>query len=454
MATIADYLKKILSAVYGKDVRQAIHDAIHQCYEDGKAARERIDNLAKLEEGSTTGDAELVDIRVGVDGTTYDSAGAAVRGQLGQISEEIVKISERTNILNIEDSIKGHAYRSAVGSEIVLIENTNYTACNQVFNVNQGEKYTHNWLYAACYIYDNEKKLVLYDYADTIPHTITIPANGQYMTVAGSTNQINDIMLVKDENIPEHYINYNTLKTRTEQGYENSDEIKKIKNQLNFVGIKWTSFGDSLTAKSTLANHPKGSKNYVDFVVEKLGLTVVNCGAGGTGYKKNDNNFVSRIDTIPDDTDILTVFGSFNDYEYIENSLGVFGDTTTDTLYGAMDTFFRTVLEEHPEMIVGTITPTKWGYLTIQYGDEDAQRRCDSYVKALTEVSEKYSIPVLDLYHDSNLRPWNENFRELYYKDDNGDGKPESVHLLQEAHRKFIAPKVENFIKSIYSVYN
>lgn len=31
MATITENLKKILSAVYGKDVRQAIHDSIDQC---------------------------------------------------------------------------------------------------------------------------------------------------------------------------------------------------------------------------------------------------------------------------------------------------------------------------------------------------------------------------------------------------------------------------------------
>lgn len=37
MAGIAVYLEKILSAVYGRDVRQSIHDAIFQCYEDGRA---------------------------------------------------------------------------------------------------------------------------------------------------------------------------------------------------------------------------------------------------------------------------------------------------------------------------------------------------------------------------------------------------------------------------------
>lgn len=63
--------------------------------------RARITNLATLSEGSTTGDAELIDARVGYDGTIYDNVGDAVRNQVSNITE-MFAFETSSNLFNFE----------------------------------------------------------------------------------------------------------------------------------------------------------------------------------------------------------------------------------------------------------------------------------------------------------------------------------------------------------------
>lgn len=52
MPNINDYLQEIKTSVYGEEVRDAIHDAIEQCYEDEKAREEQIDAVAAAQMGA------------------------------------------------------------------------------------------------------------------------------------------------------------------------------------------------------------------------------------------------------------------------------------------------------------------------------------------------------------------------------------------------------------------
>ena len=64
---------------------------------------QRMDTFTKLSDGSTTGDAELQDIRVGANDTTYNTAGDAVRGQYTQINDELSTVVYPSVNLSTED---------------------------------------------------------------------------------------------------------------------------------------------------------------------------------------------------------------------------------------------------------------------------------------------------------------------------------------------------------------
>lgn len=89
-------IKYVRATIEGKIAAEASRrsEDVLRLENDIAAERARINNLASLEEGSTTGDAELADIRVGADGKTYTNAGEAVRGQISELSESYSEITD------------------------------------------------------------------------------------------------------------------------------------------------------------------------------------------------------------------------------------------------------------------------------------------------------------------------------------------------------------------------
>lgn len=90
----------VLSGLKGKTIdslnttQKNIVGAINEVVSQAKTNASRIDTLAKLQDGSTTGDAELQDIRVGADGTKYNTAGEAVRKQIQAAEAKIVPVDD------------------------------------------------------------------------------------------------------------------------------------------------------------------------------------------------------------------------------------------------------------------------------------------------------------------------------------------------------------------------
>ena len=81
---------------------KVVKGAVDEINQNLGVERARIDSLTKLPEGSTTGDAELQDIRVKADGTTATSAGNAVREHFSELKSDLTELSESLNDISYE----------------------------------------------------------------------------------------------------------------------------------------------------------------------------------------------------------------------------------------------------------------------------------------------------------------------------------------------------------------
>lgn len=79
MSNILTILNKILSAQYGKDVRQAIHDGIETCYNEGKAGSTDLTARADVKQLNTTLKNNFNQNRIELTNSSYYPAAVCYR---------------------------------------------------------------------------------------------------------------------------------------------------------------------------------------------------------------------------------------------------------------------------------------------------------------------------------------------------------------------------------------
>lgn len=100
----------------------------------------RMNTFTSLKEGSTTGDAELIDARIGADGTKYFSAGDAMRGQVEQLNNLLSYFNKNYDLtFTVSDTLdEAGSHKKDISipvNSIVIFKNTS----NNLMTLNIGD---------------------------------------------------------------------------------------------------------------------------------------------------------------------------------------------------------------------------------------------------------------------------------------------------------------------------
>ena len=130
-------------------------------------------------------------------------------------------------------------------------------------------------------------------------------------------------------------------------------------------------------------------------------------------------------------------------------------------MWGAMLATINNCYKNNPDVLIGIISPGPWGAINPFKTDTMSKLNSHSdttvnnmaindfaekYVQTMKEFAQMYSLPFLDLYHQSNLRPWNDDFINKYY---HGQSATDTTHPNPNGLKKYIAPRIASFLEKI-----
>lgn len=217
---------------------------------------------------------------------------------------------------------------------------------------------------------------------------------------------------------------------------------------MDLAGKKIAFLGDSITegcGTSSLEH------TFWNVLGQKTGAQVFGYGIGGTRIApqrvpsdpRADQDFISRVDSMIPDADVVVVFGGTNDFGHGDAPFGTRGDQTSETFCGALHVLFTKLYERYPAAQLVVMTPTHRLSETDSVMNEFGVRRSGNlrtYVQAIRDAAEDFAVPVLDLFRVSGIQPSVPALREAYM--------PDGLHPNDAGHAK-IADKLIGFLQTL-----
>ena len=332
--------------------------------------RKRINNLSKMTDGRTSGDAELIDGRVGADGIVYDNIGEAIRTQIDNNIPEYISLPYELTaggyIMYTNGGVASHESNLYYSDFVELL----YTDKVMIKNL----KYLTKDSAGLCFYNSNKQFISGYQYDNDIDLSLPIPTNAKYIRFTASRHdRLNTIKVYQNQ--------YNGVRENIAVTEDIDVRLKKVINEVELVehsnntyiavnGVVRTDGGNFLISepipvkKGTLINiAARGYLNAVSIVSEYLGndtkykpilmskdgveeygisaskdMEIVICSHADKKWKlyKNESNceVVSEYDTKLDiiDASISTDVGKLQNDKYVNYASGVVISGTTPHL--------------------------------------------------------------------------------------------------------------------------
>ena len=419
--------------------------------------KSRVNNLTELPDGSTSGDAELLDGRVEFNGLTNTNIGNAIRNQTNTVYTSLQKLKDNLFRLSDRNFVEPLFINMVEPSEhltVLLKDNGNillngYTDKNCSFDLYIDPS---NLPIDMSNLYARWNKNILTGNTGTWGFSFHFNDGTKQGTWYSSTNYFQILpSSVAGKRLVKITITFSAGFTFDNEevsfftdiynggflGYE-PRYLEKTENTTTLNGKKWVSVGDSLTQ-----NSGNTGINWQSQVANETGLNPVICAMGGrttSGFLMDD-----VYGKIPLGGDIISVMGGTND---ASQNVPLGDDTNTNyfntgTYKGSIRTLIKKLQTDFPNADIIFCTclagrKNKDGSV----GDTPFRNSLGlthlDYAKACVDACQSMGVPCIDLCGESGINTFN---CSSYYVD--------NVHPNKKGYEKIAKIYINNF-KRLY----